>query len=49
MMPKASSIKNFLHPIIAWVKTWIVTLAVWGWLPYKLAEWIKRQGGHHED
>jgi len=48
-MNKPSSNNKYFHPTISWIKTWIVTLAVWGWLPFKLAEWIKRRGGRHED
>ena len=48
-MTKTTSNKSYFDPITSWVKTWIVTLAVWGWLPLRLAKWILRRGGHHED
>lgn len=30
-------------------KTAVVTLAVWGWFPLCLAEWILNSGGHSDD
>jgi hypothetical protein len=35
--------------IHAFVKVWIVRLALWGWLPYGLATWLIQRGGmRHE-
>lgn len=31
------------------VKVIIVTLAVWGWVPLGLAEWIDRTGGQRDE
>jgi len=41
------SSKGYFSRIKSWTQTWIITLAVWGWLPYWLAEWILRRGGRH--
>lgn len=35
--------------IRAFVKSWVVRLALWGWLPYGLATWLIQRGGmRHE-
>jgi hypothetical protein len=35
--------------IRAFVKAWIVRLALWGWIPCGLATWLIRRGGmRHE-
>lgn len=35
--------------IRAFVKAWIVSLALWGWLSYGLATWLIHRGGmRHE-
>jgi len=44
-----TSNKSYLDSMTSWLKAWIITLALWGWLPYRLAEWILRRGGHDED
>lgn len=46
--PKTSN-RSFLGALVSWLKSLIITLAVWGWFPFRLADWITRQGGHHED
>jgi hypothetical protein len=46
--PKTSN-ANYFHSIASWTQTWIVTLAVWGWFPYRLAKWILSWGGRHEN
>lgn len=35
--------------IVSRVKAAIVTLAVWGWFPLELAEWINRKGGPRDE
>ncbi len=35
--------------IVSRVKAVIVTLAVWGWFPLGLAEWINRMGGPRDE
>ena len=35
--------------IVSHVKAAIVTLAVWGWFPLGLAEWINRTGGLRDE
>ena len=37
---------SYFTAIASWVRKWIVTLALWGWLPLPLAKWVLR---HHED
>lgn len=43
------SYKKYSNPIAFWVRTWIVTLAVWGWIPFRWGDWIVRREGHYED
>jgi len=31
------------------LKATIITLALWGWLPMCLANWISNRGGQHND
>lgn len=38
-----------LQNSIGWVSKWIVTLAVWGWLPLRVAKWVIPRAGHHEN
>lgn len=35
--------------IVSRAKAAIVTLAVWGWFPLELAEWITRMGGSRDE
>jgi hypothetical protein len=35
--------------IRAFVKAWIVRLALWGWRPYGLANWLIQRGGLRHD
>jgi len=40
--------RNFTGPV-AHVKGFIVTLALWGWLPVGLADWLIHQGEPHDE
>lgn len=46
--PKTSCKRNSTG-LVARVKAVIVTLAVWGWFPIGLADWINRRGEMHDD
>lgn len=45
-MPKNSAGASYFAAVTSWVRKWIVSLALWGWLPLRLAKWIIK---HHED
>jgi hypothetical protein len=47
--PKTSKSTCNSTGIVSRVKAAIVTLAVWGWFPLGLAEWINRMGGPRDE
>jgi len=47
--PKTSFIKMHFTRIISWIQICIVTLAVWGWIPRRVADWVLNRGGRNDD
>ncbi len=47
--PKISKHTRDITGVVADVKGFIVTLALWGWLPMGLADWIIHRREPHDD
>jgi hypothetical protein len=45
-MPQYPVGASFFTVVKSWFRKWIVTLALWSWLPLRLAKWVLQ---HHED
>lgn len=46
---KTSKHTHYSTGLVARIKGLIVTLALWGWFPLCLAQWINSHGGQRDD
>jgi hypothetical protein len=47
--PQSSKYKGYCISPISRLKAIVITLALWGWLPLSLAEWLAQRGGDHHE
>ena len=47
--PKSSKFFGYFISPLSRLKAIVVTLALWGWLPLSLAEWLNQSGGDHHE
>lgn len=47
--PNTSKCALYFTVLVYCMKAISVTLALWGWFPMRLANWINNQGGQHDD
>jgi hypothetical protein len=47
--PQSSKYRGYFISPISRLKAVVITLALWGWLPLALAEWLEQRGGDHHE